>query len=97
MELRKGTDYTGISVVFLCHDGLEHFLLHKRSQTCRDEQGTWDCGGGGVEFGDTVEETLHKEVMEEYCATIISYQFLGYGDVFRESEGKPTHWLAFHF
>jgi ADP-ribose pyrophosphatase YjhB (NUDIX family) len=50
-----------------------------------------------VEFGDTVEETLHREIKEEYGADIMESEFLGYQDIFREEKGKPTHWLALFF
>jgi 8-oxo-dGTP pyrophosphatase MutT (NUDIX family) len=76
MQLRQGIDHIGVSVVFLCHDGKGNFLFHKRSDACRDEQGTWDCGGGGVELGDSVEDTLRKEIMEEYGAPVLAHEFL---------------------
>ena len=93
----KGKDYTGISVVFLCHDGKGNILLSKRSTKCRDEHGTWDPGGGGLEFGDTVENTLKKEIAEEYCTDVLDFEFLGYRDVHREHDGRKTHWLALDF
>jgi len=90
-------DYTGITIVFLCHDGRGNFLFAKRSTNCRDEHGHWDCGGGGLDFGDTVEQTLRREIKEEYGADILNHHFLGYRDVHREHEGSPTHWIALHF
>lgn len=93
----KGKDYTGISIVFLCHDGKGNILLSKRSTKCRDEHGTWDPGGGGLEFGDTVENTLKKEITEEYCTDVLDFEFLGYRDVHREHDGRKTHWLALDF
>ena len=95
--MKKGEDYTGISVVYLCHDGQGKYLLAKRGVNCRDEHGMWDCGGGGLEFGDTVLNTLQKEIAEEYCTDIISSEFLGYRDVHREHNGKKTHWVALDF
>ena len=95
--LQKGIDYTGVTVVYLCHDGQGHILLNKRSKNCRDEHGTWDPGGGGVEFGETVEGTLKKELREEYCAEILAHEFLGFRDVHRTHEGKKTHWIALDF
>lgn len=95
--MQKGFDYTAIGVTYYCHDGEGRFLFNKRSINCRDEQGTWDFGGGGVDFGDSVEATLRKELKEEYCAENISYEFLGYRDVFREQNGKKTHWIQFDF
>ena len=93
----KGIDFIGISVVYACHDGKGNFLLSKRGKNCRDEHGTWDPGGGGIEFGDTAEETLRKEIMEEYSTPILNYEFMGYRDVFREQNGKKTHWIALDF
>ncbi len=95
--MKKGEDYTGVTIVYLCHDGKGNFLLNKRSTNCRDEHGAWDPGGGGLEFGDTVENTLRKEIKEEYCTDVISYEFLGYRDVHRVNNGKKTHWVALDF
>lgn len=95
--MQKGIDYIGITVSYMCHDGNGNFVMSKRGQNCRDERGTWDFGGGGIDFGDTAEQTLLKELKEEYCVDPINYEFLGYYDLFREHEGKKTHWLALNF
>ena len=95
--MKKGVDYTGVTIVFACHDGEGNFLLSKRSTQCRDEHGTWDPGGGGLEFGDTVEGTLRKEIMEEYCTNVLAFEPLGYRDVHREHDGVKTHWIALDF
>lgn len=93
----EGVKYIGVAVVFACHDGAGNFLFSKRGPKCRDEHGTWDPGGGALEFGDTVEDTLRKEIREEYCTDILHAEFLGYRDVHREHEGVPTHWIALDF
>ena len=95
--MKKGQDYTGVTVVYLCHDGEGNIVLDKRGANCRDEQGTWDTGGGGVEFGDSVDETLRKEILEEYCTNIIEQKFLGYRDIHRVNNGHKTHWIALDF
>lgn len=95
--MKKGEDYTGVTIVYLCHDGNGKYLLNKRNENCRDEHGTWGFGGGGLEFLDTVENTLRKEIMEEYCTDVIDYEFLGYRDVHREHNEKKTHWIALDF
>jgi len=95
--MKKGEDFTGVSIIYFCHDGNGNFLFNKRSKNCRDEIGNWDCGGGGLEFGDAVLDTLKKELKEEYCADIIKYEFLGYRDVHRERVGAKTHWIALDF
>lgn len=93
----KGVDYTGISIVFFCHDGKGNYLLSKRGKNCRDEHGRWDPGGGGLDFDDKVEDVLKKEIKEEYCADILKFDFLGFRDVHRVHEGKKTHWVALDF
>jgi 8-oxo-dGTP diphosphatase len=95
--MQKGIDYTGVTVVYFCHDGNGHFLMSKRSLNCRDEHGRWDPGGGALEFGQTVDETLRKEIREEYCTPVIECEFLGFRDVHRELNGSRTHWIALDF
>jgi 8-oxo-dGTP diphosphatase len=95
--MKKGEDYTGVTVVYSCHDGNGNFLFNKRGVNCRDEQGKWDIGGGGLEFGDTIENTLRKEILEEYGTDVLQYDFLGYRDVHRENNGKKTHWIGLDF
>lgn len=94
---KKGQDYIGITVVYFCHDGQGNFIMAKRSNNARDEHGRWDIGAGGLEFGDTVETTLKKEIAEEYCTEVLGYEFLGFRDVHRENQGQPTHWIALDF
>jgi len=96
-QLKKGVDYIGVCVVYFCHDGKGRFIMAKRNSNTRDEYGVWDIGGGGLEFGDTIEETLRKEIKEEYCTDVVDYEFLGYRDVHREHEGKKTHWIGLDF
>lgn len=59
--MQKGVDHIGVSVIYFCHDGKGNFLMQKRGNTSRDEKGTWDIGGGAIEFVDTVEESLKKK------------------------------------
>ena len=97
MELKKGIDFVGVSVTSFCHDGKGNVFLNKRSKNCRDEYGRWDLCGGGVEFGDTILETVHKEVAEEYCADVLDSEFIGYRDVHRAHNGVQTHWISLDF
>lgn len=95
--MQKGIDHIGISVSYFCHDGKGKYLMNKRSSRCRDEQGRWDFGGGSIEFGDTIEETLRKELKEEYCVEKFNSKFVGYNESFRELNNKKYHWIHFHF
>lgn len=95
--LKKGVDHIGVSVVYFCHDGNGRFVMGKRSANARDEKGRWDIGGGGVELHDAVEETVRKEIKEEYGADAEAIEFLGFRDVHRTHEGQRTHWVALDF
>ena len=95
--MKKGIDFPGVSVVFFCHDGEGNFLFSKRSAACRDEHGRWDPGGGSLEFGDALEQTVRKEIREEYDTDVIKMDFLGFREVHREHDGRPTHWIAFDY
>ena len=94
---KKGVDFTGITVVYFCHDGEGKFIMAKRSENARDEKGCWDIGGGGLEFGELIEDALRREIKEEYCTDVLDYKFLGYRDVRREQDGVSTHWIALDF
>lgn len=93
----KGTAYPGVTIVYFCHDGKGNFLLNKRGARARDERGKWDPGGGGLEFGESVDETLRRELKEEYGVDPLEVEFLGYRDIHRSENGAPTHWLALDF
>lgn len=93
----KGIDYPGVSVSFYCHDGNGKYLFHKRGAGCRDEHGRWDNGGGGLKFGEKIEDALIREIKEEYCTDILEKEFLGVREAHREHEGKPTHWVVIFY
>jgi ADP-ribose pyrophosphatase YjhB (NUDIX family) len=95
--MQVGVDYIGISTPFYCHDGKGRFVLHKRSLKCRDDYGVWDPGGGQLEFGSMAEENVLREVKEEYgCDGVITDRLPTFS-VFRDWDGKRTHWLAAPF
>lgn len=94
MDLRRGIDHIGVSASFIVHDGIGNILLQKRGQKARDEQGAWDIGGGAIEFGETIDEAVRREVMEELCCTPVDIEFLMVYDAHRQYQGKNTHWIA---
>ncbi|MBI4363337.1 MAG: NUDIX domain-containing protein [Candidatus Doudnabacteria bacterium] len=95
--MKSGVDHIGVCVVYFCHDGKGRVLMARRTENSRDEHGRWDIGGGRIEFGDTVENTLRKEIQEEYNAKVLDFEFLGFRDVHRSHNGEPTHWLALDY
>ena len=69
----------------------------QRSENSRDEKGCWDIGGGAIEFGENIEETVKKEIKEEYSTNVQKLEFLGFRDVHRTHDGVSTHWIALDF
>jgi 8-oxo-dGTP diphosphatase len=95
--MQQGIDYIGVCVVYFCHDGKGNVILAKRNANTRDEHGRWDTGGGGVEFSQTIEDTIKKEIEEEYYTQVLETEFLGFRDVHRIHDNKKTHWVALDF
>ena len=92
-----GIDYVGISTPFYCNDGKGNFLMHKRSELCRDEHGKWDFGGGQLEFGQDIAESVLREVLEEYgCKGEIQEQLPPHS-IMREQNRVQTHWVVIPF
>ncbi|MFD1369267.1 NUDIX domain-containing protein [Actinoplanes sichuanensis] len=84
-----------VSCVFVCHDGAGRILLARRSEQARDEPGAWDCGAGALEFGETFEAAVTREVGEEYTAVPLEIRQLGVRNVLRDD--PPSHWVAVVF
>src|SRR4051812_4458094 len=84
-----------VSCVFVCHDRDGRILLARRSPGARDEPGAWDCGAGAVEFGETFEEAVIREVTEEYSTVPLSIDLRGVRNVLRDD--PPSHWVAVVF
>jgi len=95
--LQPGIDYVGISTPFYCNDGKGNFVFHKRSKNCRDEWGRWDTGSGKLEFGQSPEENVLREVKEEYGVKGIIQEQLPPHSIFRINKGRKTHWLVIPF
>ena len=95
---KKGVDFIGVAVVFLCHDGHGNYVMYKRSKGSRDEHDTWDIGGGGVKFGERLEEALRREIKEEYSTEVVHAEYLGFREVHRKlPDDRTTHWICFDY
>lgn len=63
--MKAGVDYIGVSVGAWIINGKGEVLLTKRSQNAKNEKGKWEAPGGAVEFGETLEEAIRREMKEE--------------------------------
>ncbi len=64
-NLVAGKDYIGVGVGALIFNGEGKLLLTLRGKKAKNEQGKWEIPGGAVEFGETIEESLKREIKEE--------------------------------
>ncbi|GAA3114297.1 hypothetical protein GCM10010466_01750 [Planomonospora alba] len=90
-----GPPAPAVSCVFVCHDGRGRILLARRAAGARDEPGTWDCGAGALEYGETFEAALAREVREEYSAAVLQAERIGVRNVVRRD--PSSHWVAVVF
>lgn len=96
-QLKQGIDYIGICCIAFCHDGKGNFLMHLRSKNCRDEHGRWDIAGGSLEFGETLEECITREIKEEYSCRVSELKKVNTYTALREQNGVKTHWVGICF
>lgn len=70
-------------------------LILKRTNTGYSE-GQWCLPGGKVDYGETVEHAIAKELREETSFTVTSSRFLFYQDSLPAIEGK-MHCINLYF
>lgn len=89
--MKKGRDYIGVSVGALIFNDNGEILLCKRSQLATNERGSWEAPGGGVEFGETREAAIKREMKEELGIDIEVLEVLHVSDELLEKDKQ--HWV----
>ncbi len=89
-----GINYPGIVTPFYCNDGRGNFVLQKRSQNRKDEQGSWEMGGGRLSSFVSLDDNVLREVKKEYGCRGVIQERLHAHDIFREQDGIKTHWVV---
>lgn len=90
--MKPGIDYIGVSVGALIFNDQGEVFLNKRSQKARNEKGSWEAPGGGVDFGETREEAIKREVKEEFGIDIEIIKTLETADEILPKDKQ--HWVA---
>jgi 8-oxo-dGTP diphosphatase len=85
-----------VPVVRLVIPDVEGRVLALRRQNCDYGEGLWCLPGGKVDYGDTVEETVAKELMEETSLECTESRFLFYQDSPPEAPGL-MHCINLYF
>ncbi len=63
--MKRGIDYIGVGVGALIFNEDNKLFLTLRGPKAKNERGTWEIPGGAVEFGETVEDAIVREIQEE--------------------------------
>lgn len=82
-----------------------HALILRDGAVCLIERGAepfkgyWGMPGGAVELGETVTESLRREVQEETGLTVEVERFLGYRDAIERDEAGRVryHFVIFYY
>lgn len=88
----KGKDHIGVGVGALIFKD-KKILIGKRGSKARDDVGLWEFPGGGVDFGETFEGAIRREVMEEFGVQIGNLKFLRV--IEQIQDGK--HWVGISY
>ncbi|MCX7881078.1 MAG: NUDIX domain-containing protein [Patescibacteria group bacterium] len=93
--LRFGTpsiDYVGVGVAGVILNEKNEVLLQLRGEKAKNERGLWKLPGGQIEYGETAENALKREIKEELGIEIkILKQIFCLDDILKK---ENQHWLV---
>lgn len=93
--MRKGIDYIGVGIGAVILNKDEKIFLAKRGRKAKNEKGKWECPGGSLEFGESFENALIREMKEEFNIDIeIIDQLATFNHIIPE---EKQHWAALAF
>lgn len=90
--MKAGRDYIGVGVGAVIIENDAVLLLKRRKSP---EAGYWSIPGGRVEFGETVEAAIVRELKEELGCDATVVRHLGVTNHIVEDEG--LHWVSPRF
>lgn len=91
-KAKAGKDYIGVGVGALIFNDEGHLLLTLRGKKAKNERGKWEIPGGAVEFGETIENALKREIKEELDIEIEVLEMLQLCDHIIPYENE--HWVS---
>ncbi len=90
--MKKGIDYIGVGVGAVIRDCDGKCFLARRGKAARNESGKWEFPGGGVEFGERLEDALIREIREEYGFEVTVLRLLDVVNHIIPDENQ--HWVS---
>ncbi len=93
--MKQGVDYIGVAVGAIIVNEAGEIFLSKRSQNSKNERGCWEVPGGGVDFGERLQDAVVREIREEYGVKLEIIEQWPASDHFIPAEKQ--HWAATTF
>ena len=90
--MKKGVDYIGVGVGAAIFNSDGKLFIAQRGKKAKNERSKWQIPGGGVDFGETLEDALKREIREEHGIEIEILELLGICDHIIPDEHQ--HWVA---
>lgn len=91
-EIQIGKDVIGVGVGALILNDQGQILMALRGPAARNERGKWEIPGGSVDWGETFEQAIIREVQEEIGVQIEVVELLTVSDHLLPDEGE--HWVS---
>lgn len=88
----RGKDYIGVGAGAAIFDKDGKLFITLRGKKAKNERGKWEIPGGAVEFGETFEHAIKREIKEEHGIEIKIIELLGVCDHIIPDEGQ--HWVS---
>lgn len=93
--MKRGIDYIGVGVGAVIFNKEGKIFLAKRGKKARNETGKWEFPGGGLEFGESFENTIIREMKEEFGIDIeVIDQLATFNHLIPD---EKQHWVALAF
>jgi mutator protein MutT len=90
--MKKGIDYIGVGVGAAIFNEEGKLFITLRGKEAKNERGKWEIPGGSVEFGETFEHAIKREIKEEHGIEIEAIELLGICDHIIPDEHQ--HWVS---
>jgi mutator protein MutT len=90
--MKKGLDYIGVGAGAVIFNKDGKVFLAKRGLEAQNEKQKWEFPGGSVEFGETLENALVREIREEYGFVVEVLQLLDVVNHILPEEKQ--HWIS---
>ncbi|MBI2074498.1 MAG: NUDIX domain-containing protein [Candidatus Levybacteria bacterium] len=90
--MKRGVDYIGVGIGAVIINREGKVFLEFRGKKARNEKAKWACPGGGLEFGESMKDSIVREMKEEYGFEIEPLEQMDAIDHIIPKEKQ--HWIA---